>query len=361
MRRYVGMVLALLGVMLGMGLAVAWLARSVPPPVPRMAQASPQVLAQLAPFATPVVRYAPPDSALLRALERPDLRLSAPQLQVAQAQGFLPVGAYLPQSGINLLEVPVTPTSLPFPTSTPLPIPSPVPTRVRPTVPPSPVPVQASPLPPTASLPTALPVTPVSYFATALPPVPVQGVVTVTPLPTQVILIVVPTSAPPPLSNEPAQNNPPPMQVISVSDANGLYYPTTAPNWQVGGGNCAPAGLPVAGILTQRMHTAHPGIDLGVPNGTPVIATHSGTVIYAAWSDIGYGYLVVVQSGSFMTYYGHNTSFNVSAGMNIAKGTVIAFSGNTGNSTGPHVHYETRIQDVPVDPLSFESRGYGSC
>ncbi len=124
---------------------------------------------------------------------------------------------------------------------------------------------------------------------------------------------------------------------------------------------CAPAELPVDGLLTQRFHRFHAGIDLGVPNGTPVIATHSGRVIFADWSPIGYGYLVIIQNGSFITYYGHNSSFNVSADQFVGKGSVVAWSGNTGNSSGPHVHYETRLNDIPVDPLTFERRGYGTC
>jgi murein DD-endopeptidase MepM/ murein hydrolase activator NlpD len=113
--------------------------------------------------------------------------------------------------------------------------------------------------------------------------------------------------------------------------------------------------------LTQSFSIYHSGIDIGVPLGTPVLATMSGQVTFADWSPVGYGYLVIIQSGSFITYYGHNTSFNVTSGQTVRKGSVISFSGSTGNSSGPHVHYETRIDDVPVDPQTFESRGYPSC
>jgi len=126
-------------------------------------------------------------------------------------------------------------------------------------------------------------------------------------------------------------------------------------------GECAPDGNPVDGILTQRFHAYHGGIDIGIPLDTPVIATHSGVITYAAWSDVGYGYLVIVQNGRFITYYAHNNSFNVSEGAQVGKGSIIAWSGSTGNSSGPHVHYETRIDDIPVDPLTFTSRGYGTC
>lgn len=135
---------------------------------------------------------------------------------------------------------------------------------------------------------------------------------------------------------------------------------TTVPLPAVGS-VCAPAGYPVDGILTQRFHAYHSGMDIGIPLGTPVLATHSGLVTYAGWSEIGYGYLVIVQNQQFITYYAHNTSFNVTVNQYVAKGSIIAFSGSTGNSSGPHVHYETRINDVPVDPMTFEDRGFVTC
>ncbi|MBN1285094.1 MAG: M23 family metallopeptidase, partial [Anaerolineae bacterium] len=124
---------------------------------------------------------------------------------------------------------------------------------------------------------------------------------------------------------------------------------------------CAPAGMPAAGPLTQRFHSAHIGIDIGVHIGTPILATHSGQVIFAGWSDRGYGNLVVVKNNSFITYYGHFDSFSVVEGQWVPAGAVLGLSGNTGNSTGPHLHYETRINDIPVDPLTFEARGYRHC
>ncbi len=127
------------------------------------------------------------------------------------------------------------------------------------------------------------------------------------------------------------------------------------------GSVCAPAGYPVDGILTQRFHAYHSGMDIGVPLGTAVQATMSGVVTFAGWSEIGYGNLVIVQNQQFITYYAHNTSFNVAVNQYVAKGSLLAYSGSTGNSSGPHVHYETRINDVPVDPMTFEDRGYATC
>jgi len=133
------------------------------------------------------------------------------------------------------------------------------------------------------------------------------------------------------------------------------------PNGSLVGDNCAPHGLPVDGILTQRFYQYHSGVDLGVPLGTPVLATQSGQVIFAGWSSIGYGWLVIIQNGRYITYYAHNTSFNIAQWQYIKAGQVISFSGSTGNSTGPHVHYETRIDNYPVDPLTFDLRGLPSC
>jgi len=161
-----------------------------------------------------------------------------------------------------------------------------------------------------------------------------------------------PTSPPLPLPPLPGSLIP----TVSPLDENGepraLVY---------GGDKCAPDGNPIDGILTQRFHAYHSGIDIAIPLDTAVLSTHSGTVTYAAWSDVGYGYLVIVQNGRFITYYAHNNSFNVDEGAIIGKGSIIAWSGSTGNSSGPHVHYETRIDDIPVDPLTFASRGYPSC
>jgi murein DD-endopeptidase MepM/ murein hydrolase activator NlpD len=102
-------------------------------------------------------------------------------------------------------------------------------------------------------------------------------------------------------------------------------------------------------------------VDLSVPLGTPVLATHSGQVTYAGWSSIGYGWLVVVQNGPYITYYAHNSSLKVEMSQNIQAGAVLALSGASGRASGPHVHYETRINDVPVDPLTFDRRQLATC
>jgi len=114
---------------------------------------------------------------------------------------------------------------------------------------------------------------------------------------------------------------------------------------------------PVHGVLTSgfgwRWGRMHEGIDLAVANGTPVVAAAAGTVIVAGWLG-GYGNLVVVDHGNGVsTAYGHNTSVTAGVGQSVAQGQLIAYSGNTGHSTGPHLHFEVRINGSPVDPLGY--------
>jgi murein DD-endopeptidase MepM/ murein hydrolase activator NlpD len=129
-----------------------------------------------------------------------------------------------------------------------------------------------------------------------------------------------------------------------------------------GGSSSAPAGAPhfiwpVSGPITSpfgmRWGTLHPGIDIGVPSGTPVHAAAAGTVVYCGWMS-GYGNLVLIDhGGGYATAYGHNTSVAVSCGQEVAQGQVIAYSGCTGFCTGPHVHFEVRVNGTPVDPLGY--------
>jgi murein DD-endopeptidase MepM/ murein hydrolase activator NlpD len=124
-------------------------------------------------------------------------------------------------------------------------------------------------------------------------------------------------------------------------------------------GQASAAGFvwPVHGVLTSgygwRWGRMHEGIDLAVGVGTPVVSSAAGTVIVAGWMG-GYGNLVVIDHGNgISTAYGHNTSVTVGVGQSVAQGQLIAYSGNTGHSTGPHVHFEVRVNGAPVDPLGY--------
>jgi murein DD-endopeptidase MepM/ murein hydrolase activator NlpD len=114
---------------------------------------------------------------------------------------------------------------------------------------------------------------------------------------------------------------------------------------------------PVHGVITSgfgwRWGRMHEGVDLAVSNGTPVVAAKAGVVIVAGWMG-GYGNLVVVDhGGGISTAYGHNTSVTVGVGQQVAQGQLIAYSGSTGHSTGPHVHFEVRINGAAVDPMGY--------
>lgn len=98
----------------------------------------------------------------------------------------------------------------------------------------------------------------------------------------------------------------------------------------------------------------HLGIDIAVAENTPVFAWKAGVVKTAGWGSGGYGYLVVIEHNEHLqSYYAHNNSVLVKPGQYVEKGEMIALSGNTGLSTGAHVHFEIRIDNKPVDPLWY--------
>ncbi|MDH7637317.1 M23 family metallopeptidase [Sphingomonas oryzagri] len=121
------------------------------------------------------------------------------------------------------------------------------------------------------------------------------------------------------------------------------------------------SGLPLSGILTSgfgmRDHPIlgirreHDGIDLAAPWGTPISATLDGTVTRAAWNG-GYGLMVAMDDGQGTEIrFGHMSRLNVAVGQHIQKGQVIGYVGSSGLSTGPHVHYEMRVDGRPVNPM----------
>ncbi|HCI29714.1 MAG TPA: M23 family peptidase [Fervidobacterium sp.] len=99
----------------------------------------------------------------------------------------------------------------------------------------------------------------------------------------------------------------------------------------------------------------HSGIDIGVPLSTPVFAARGGTVKYAGWQS-GYGNVIIIDHGGYQTYYAHLSKINVYIGLRVEKGDFIARSGNTGTSTGPHLHFEVRKNDEPNDPVAYLPR-----
>ena len=104
--------------------------------------------------------------------------------------------------------------------------------------------------------------------------------------------------------------------------------------------------------------TFHEGVDIAGDYGTPISATAAGTVTKAGWVG-GYGYLVEVKhADGIVTRYGHNSAVLVYEGQHVDQGSMIALMGSTGNSTGPHCHYEVRIHGEAVDPMYFLPQNY---
>jgi murein DD-endopeptidase MepM/ murein hydrolase activator NlpD len=100
-------------------------------------------------------------------------------------------------------------------------------------------------------------------------------------------------------------------------------------------------------LKTKKLHT---GMDIGAPSGTNVVAANAGRVMKAGWND-SYGYLVMIDhGGGIVTLYAHNSSLLVSDGDIVTRGQVISKVGSTGMSTGPHLHFEVRINGEYQDP-----------
>ena len=114
-----------------------------------------------------------------------------------------------------------------------------------------------------------------------------------------------------------------------------------------------PVDGPVTSPFGWRWGRMHEGIDIGVGYGTPIHAAASGSVIYAGWMS-GYGNLVVLDHGDGLaTAYGHQSQLAVSIGQSVSQGQVIGYVGSTGHSTGPHLHFEVRVDGSAVDPLGY--------
>ena len=137
------------------------------------------------------------------------------------------------------------------------------------------------------------------------------------------------------------------------STSGGGAFPT-------GGGQLAwPAAGPVTSGYGWRTHPIfgdqrlHTGIDIGAPYGAPVVASDDGTVAYVGAMS-GYGNVVVIDhGGGLSTTYNHLSAFNVGSGQSVSRGTQIGAVGCTGYCTGPHLHFEVRVNGSPVDPMPY--------
>ena len=117
---------------------------------------------------------------------------------------------------------------------------------------------------------------------------------------------------------------------------------------------------PISGIITSRFGASsrirasnHTGLDISASTGTPIKAAASGTVTFSGRKG-SYGYMVVLSHGNgVQTYYGHCSKLYVSAGQTVSQGDIIAAVGSTGNSTGPHLHLEIRVNGVAYNPQNY--------
>jgi len=125
----------------------------------------------------------------------------------------------------------------------------------------------------------------------------------------------------------------------------------------IGGGSFWSNPIPSGGYtLTRGYSGIHPGIDLAGATGTPIAAANGGYVIFAGPNNYGYGNLIVLIHGAYMTVYGHLSTVNVGCGQYVESGQTIGTMGSTGNSSGPHLHFEVRAgaSYATQDPMTLE-------
>lgn len=150
-------------------------------------------------------------------------------------------------------------------------------------------------------------------------------------------------------------------QYLLIPDARSRYrdpeearIPRTPGNeWRYGDGQFIwPVANGVTAITQGFRHGQHMALDIAAEPGTPVYAADTGMVVTAGWSDNGYGYHIVIDHGiDYITLYAHLSEYFVKSGDIVKKGDIIGFVGSTGNSTGPHLHFEIRDYGYLIDPL----------
>jgi murein DD-endopeptidase MepM/ murein hydrolase activator NlpD len=111
---------------------------------------------------------------------------------------------------------------------------------------------------------------------------------------------------------------------------------------------------PIAGTISRGFFPGHTGMDIYNVSGTPIWAALPGRVSSAGRNDGGYGNLVILDHGNgLQTYYAHLSQINVSVGQSVSQGQTIGLEGSTGRSTGPHLHFEVRVNGSPQDPMRY--------
>ncbi len=136
----------------------------------------------------------------------------------------------------------------------------------------------------------------------------------------------------------------------SGGSSDGSYYAGSDFGWP------CPGYYNITSGFKWRWGRQHKGIDISSSgiSGKPIVAAQSGTVILAGYNNGGYGnYVMINHGGGYVTLYGHMSSYAVSSGQHVSQGQVIGYVGNTGRSTGPHLHFEVRVNGSAVDPMQF--------
>jgi murein DD-endopeptidase MepM/ murein hydrolase activator NlpD len=111
---------------------------------------------------------------------------------------------------------------------------------------------------------------------------------------------------------------------------------------------------PIVGSITTNFIPGHPALDIGAPYGSTVYAADAGTITYSDWAYDGYGYTVIVDHGNGReTWYNHLKGALLNDGAIVERGTPVGEVGSTGHSTGPHIHFEVRINGEPVNPTGY--------
>jgi murein DD-endopeptidase MepM/ murein hydrolase activator NlpD len=131
-------------------------------------------------------------------------------------------------------------------------------------------------------------------------------------------------------------------------------YQSTGSATRAGATGTGQLAWPMSGRISQGYWEGHRAIDISAPRGTSILAADGGTVVAAHYSNVGYGRMVVVDHGNgYQTLYAHMDAFYVEVGQAVTKAQVIGKCGSTGNSTGPHLHFEVRKGGVQLNPYSF--------
>lgn len=113
-------------------------------------------------------------------------------------------------------------------------------------------------------------------------------------------------------------------------------------------------GWPVSGRITQKYWTQHSALDIAVPKGSPIYATDSGYVVHIESKITGYGNMILINhSNGYITRYAHLSAIHVEVGESVKKGQLIGRVGNTGNSTGSHLHFEVVRNGIARNPFNY--------